>query len=132
VLVQARLAPDMYPLVKQVQSACDTAKYTAAYLSGQAPPAHPDTETTLAELHARIETVLGYLETFKASDFEGWQDRKVSPSWLGGKWMRAGDYALQTAWPNFYFHTGMAYAILRHNGVDVGKMDFLGSMPIQG
>ncbi len=131
-LVQARLAPDMYPLVKQVQSACDSAKFSAAYLTGKEAPSHPDTETTLAQIHARIHTVLAHLETYTEKDFEGWADSKVSPKWLAGKWMRGDVYLFQAGIPNFYFHVTTAYDILRHNGVDVGKMDFMGNVPTQG
>jgi len=131
-LVQARLAPDQYPLVKQVQSACDAAKFTAAYLSGKEAPAHPDTETTIAELRERIQKCASFLETVTAKDLEGADERKVAPKWLQGKWMRGDQYLVQAGLPNFYFHVTVAYQILRHNGVDLGKMDFLGSMPIQG
>jgi len=131
VLVTARLAPDQYPLQRQVQSSCDSAKFAAAYLSGKQAPAHPDTETTVAELRARIATVLGYLETFKAEDFAGADERKVSPAWMKGKWLRGDHYLNQLSIPNFYFHVTTAYAILRHNGVDVGKMDFIGSVPMR-
>jgi uncharacterized protein len=129
VLAGARLAPDQYPLTRQVQSACDQAKYAVAYLSGQTAPSHPDTETTIGELKARIETCLGYLRGASASAFGGAAERRVSPAWLGGKWMRGDHYLMQIAIPNFYFHVTTAYAILRHNGVPLGKMDFIGAMP---
>jgi hypothetical protein len=131
VLAQSRLAPDQYELVRQVQSACDAAKYAAAYLSGQKAPSHPDTEKTIGELRARIKTCVGYLESVKPSEYGGAAERKVAPQWLQGKWFRAGDYLRQVAIPNFYFHVAMAYAILRHNGVELGKMDYIGSMPMQ-
>jgi hypothetical protein len=131
VLAQARLAPDQYELVRQVQSACDTAKFAAAYLSGQKAPAHPDTEKTLAELRARIRTCLDYVRSVQPSAYAGAADRRVAPPWLGGKWLRGGDYLTQVAVPNFYFHVTTAYAILRHNGVDLGKMDYIGAMPVQ-
>jgi hypothetical protein len=131
VLAQARLAPDQYELVRQVQSACDAAKYAAAYLSGQKAPSHPDTEKTLADLRARIRTCVQYLQSVKASDFAGASERRVSPPWLQGKWFAAADYLRQVAVPNFYFHVAMAYAILRHNGVELGKMDYIGAMPVR-
>lgn len=131
VLAQARLAPDQFSFVRQVQSACDQAKYAAAYLGGKPAPSHPDTEQTFAELHQRIQTCLSFLETFKATDFTGAEDRKVSPPWLGGKWLRGDDYLVQVAIPNFFFHATTAYAILRHNGVDLGKMEYIGAIPIQ-
>src|SRR6266702_6602136 len=129
VLAQARLAPDQYPLVRQVQSACDQAKYAAAYLGGKPAPSHPDTEQTFAELRQRIRKCLGFLETVQAKDLAGAEDRKVSPPWLGGKWLRGDGYLVHVALPNFFFHATMAYAILRHKGVDLGKMDYIGSIP---
>ena len=130
VLVQQRLAPDQYALVQQVQSACDAAKYAAAYLSGGKAPSHPDTEKTIAELRARIATCVKYLESVKASDYAGAVERRVSPPWLQGRWFRGGDYLVQIAEPNFYFHVAMIYAILRHNGVELGKRDYIGAMPV--
>lgn len=126
VLAQARLAPDQYALVQQVQSACDAAKYAAAYLSGQKGPSHPDTEKTMSELRARIQTCVGYLDTFQASDFTGAEERRVAPPWMEGNSVRGADYITRIAVPNFYFHVTTAYAILRHNGVDLGKRDFIG------
>ena len=131
-LATQRLAPDMYPLTKQVQSACDTAKFTCAYLTGKEAPSHPDNEKTMDELRARVRTVLGHLETFKREDFVGAADRKVTPKWLGGKWMTAGDYVVQAGLPNFYFHVTTAYNILRNSGVDtLGKQVFMGQLPIR-
>jgi uncharacterized protein len=129
---QLRLAPDMHTFTRQVQSACDSAKFTAAYLTGKEAPKHPDTETTMPELRARIQACLNWLETCTEKDFEGWQDRKVAPTWLGGKWMKGDVYFWQMATPNFYFHVTTVYNILRNNGVDVGKMDFLGNIPMNG
>jgi hypothetical protein len=129
VLAQARLAPDAYPFVRQVQSACDQAKYAAAYLGGKQAPSHPDTEQTFAELRQRIVKVLSFLETVQPKDLSGSEDRKVAPPWLGGKWLRGDDYLGHVAVPNFFFHLTMAYAILRHNGVELGKMDYIGSIP---
>lgn len=131
VLARSRLAPDQYELVRQVQSACDAAKYAAAYLTGGQAPSHPDTEKTIADLRARIRTCVGYLESLKPSEYAGADDRRVAPPWLQGKWMRGADYLAQVAIPNFYFHVTTAYAILRHNGVELGKMDFIGSMPVR-
>jgi hypothetical protein len=126
VLVNARLAPDQYALVQQVQSACDAAKYAGAYLSGQKPPSHPDTETTLAELRARLATCVTYLKSFKSADFTGAEERRVAPPWMGGKSVRGETYLHKISVPNFYFHVTTAYAILRHNGVPLGKADFVG------
>ena len=131
VLAQARLAPDQFAFVQQVQAACDQAKYAAAYLGGKPAPSHPDTEQTFAELRQRIQKCLRFLETVQAKDLVGAEERKVSPPWLGGKWLRGDDYLVHVALPNFFFHATMAYAILRHNGVDLGKMDYIGSMPLR-
>ncbi len=131
VLVNARLAPDAYPLVKQVQSICDTAKFAASRLTGKEPPKHPDTEVTMEELHARIHTVLAYLETFKEADFAGADKRAVTLPFLEGKTVLGTDFFNEMSLPNFYFHLTMAYAIMRHNGVPLGKMDFIGSLKLQ-
>lgn len=131
VLVQARLAPDQFPFAGQVQSACDQAKFAAAYLGGKQAPAHADTEKTFAELRERIQKCLAFLETVKPEDLAGAEERKVAPPWLQGKWLRGDDYMVDMALPNFFFHATMAYAILRHNGVDLGKMDYIGSLPIR-
>ena len=126
VFVQARLAPDQYALVQQVQSACDAAKYAAAYLSGQQAPAHPDTEKTLAELRARIKTCTAYVDGVKERDFAGAEERRVAPAWMQGHSVSGAVYMTRIAVPNFYFHVTTAYAILRHNGVELGKRDFIG------
>ncbi len=131
VLAQARLAPDQYPFVRQVQAACDQAKYAAAYLGGKQPPSHPDTEKTFAELHERIAKCLAFLDSVKGPGFAGAEERKVAPAWLGGKWLRGDDYLVNVAIPNFLFHMTAAYAILRHNGVELGKMDYVGALPVR-
>jgi hypothetical protein len=130
-LVHARLAPDQYSLDRQIQSACDSAKFSAAYLSGKEPPSHPDTEKTIAELRTRIKSCLAFLETVGPNDVAGAEDRKVAPKWLQGKWVKGDQFLLQMSLPNFYFHVVTAYAILRHNGVNLGKRDYMGGMPIQ-
>jgi hypothetical protein len=131
VLTQARLAPDQFSFVQQVQAGCDQAKYAAAYLGGKPPPSHPDTEKTFAELRERIRKCTSFLATVREKDLEGGEQRKVAPPWLGGRWLRGGDYLVHVAVPNFFFHATMAYAILRHNGVPLGKMDYIGSLPTQ-
>jgi hypothetical protein len=128
VLTHYRLAPDMFALVKQVQSCCDAAKFAAAYLSQQTPPKHEDTEATFADLRTRIQKVIAYLNEFKAADFAGYEKVKVSPGWAKGKWLTGEEYLEEVAIPNFYFHVMTTYAILRHAGVDVGKMDYLGTV----
>jgi len=130
VLAQARLAPDQFCFAQQVQSACDQAKFAAAYLSETQAPTHPDTEKTIAELRARIDKCLAFLDGVPAASLAGSEERKVAPPWLHGAWLRGDDYVLHVALPNFFFHATMAYAILRHNGVDLGKMDFIGSLPM--
>jgi hypothetical protein len=129
VLAKARLAPDQFDFVRQVQSACDQAKYAAAYLGGKSAPSHPDTEQSFAELRERIRKCTGFLATVQEKDFVGAEERKVAPPWLGGRWLRGGDYLMHVAVPNFFFHMTMAYAILRHNGVELGKMDYIGGLP---
>jgi hypothetical protein len=109
-----------------VQSACDAAKYAAAYLTGGTAPSHPDTEKTVAELRQRIATCVAYLEGFKEADFAGAADRRVAPAWMKGQSVSPGGYLTRISEPNFYFHVTTAYAILRHNGVSLGKADFIG------
>jgi len=124
-----RMTPDQFALDRQVQTTCDNAKFIAGRLTGKEWPAHPDTEQTFAELRQRIQKCLSFLETVQAKDLAGAEDRKVAPPWLGGKWLRADDYLMHVAIPNFFFHATMTYAILRHNGVELGKMDYVGSLP---
>jgi uncharacterized protein len=130
IVLGARLAPDQYPFVRQVQAACDQAKYTVAKLSGKEPPSHPDTEKTLAELRERMHTVIAYLKTYTPADFDGAEERKVTYQWMGGKHMRGGDYLDHFALPNFHFHTTTAYSILRHNGLELGKRDYIHDLPL--
>jgi hypothetical protein len=128
-LVSGRLAADMQPLTYQVQSACDYVKAAAAWLSGQAPPRHEDNEKTVDELRARIRKTVAFVDSVAAHQYRGAAERKVKLSWAPpGKVIGGKDYVLQVTIPNVYFHVAMAYAILRHAGVDVGKMDFLKPM----
>jgi hypothetical protein len=130
-LLQSRLAPDMFPLLRQIQAACDQAKYAAARTAGKEPPSHPDNEQTVADCRKRIAAVVSYLDTFASADFEGADARSISlPRWEG-KSMKASDYFVEHALPNFFFHLTTAYAILRHNGVDVGKRDYLGALTMR-
>jgi uncharacterized protein len=126
VLMTGRLAPDMKPFIYQVQSACDYVKASAAWLSGQTPPKHEDNEQTIDEVRARIRKTVAFAESVTEAQYAGAAERKVSLSWAPGKVLGGEDYLLQMTIPNVYFHIVMAYAILRHNGVDIGKMDFLG------
>jgi hypothetical protein len=128
VLMHARLAPDMKPLIYQVQSACDYLKVGAAWLSGTDTPRHLDIEQTINELRARIEKTLAFVEGIDRKKYVGADKRTITLSWEPGKVIAAPDYTLQVLIPNLNFHIAMAYAILRNNGVDVGKMDFLGRL----
>jgi uncharacterized protein len=126
VLMTSRLAPDMQNFIYQVQSACDYVKAAAAWLSGQTPPKHEDNEKTIDDLRARIQKTVAFAESVNEVQYAGASERKVKFSWAPGKVIGGQDYLLQMTIPNTFFHIAMAYAILRHNGVDVGKMDFLG------
>jgi hypothetical protein len=130
VLLNARLAPDMYPLTRQIQSACDAAKFATAYLGNKEAPRHPDTEQTLEELRERIHKTIAFLESVTPADFEGAEKRVVAPRWLQGKAVLGKDYLSGFGLPNFYFHLVTAYDILRHNGVELGKTTFIGSVPL--
>lgn len=127
VLVAARLAPDMYPLARQVQIATDTAKGCGARLAGLEPPSYADTEQTLPELIERINKTLGYLQTLSAAQIDGSEARAITlPLRSGAMHFDGQSYLLNFALPNFFFHVTTSYALLRHNGVEIGKMDYLG------
>jgi hypothetical protein len=130
VILQARLAPDMFAFVRQVQTAADLAKNGASRLAGVEPPRYADDETTLAQLKTRIEETLRYLDTIDPARIDASEAREIvfplGPS-AGGS-MKGDDYLTQFLLPNFYFHLTAAYAILRHDGVDIGKRDFLGGI----
>ena len=128
VLLQSRLAPDMFPLLGQIQATCDQAKFAASRTAGKDTPSHPDTEQTIDDARKRIATVVAYLDTFSQADFDGIEKRTVTTPRWEGKSMTAVNYFVEHAVPNFFFHLTTAYAILRHNGVDVGKRDFLGTL----
>jgi hypothetical protein len=131
-LLTARLAPDQFPLLRQVQTVCDQAKFLCARVTGKQAPSHPDTEQTWDELRKRIKSVREYLETFKPADFEGAETRIVTLPWMPpGKGFSGKDYVVAFGLSNFDFHLVTAYAILRHNGVDLGKQDFIGSVPFR-
>jgi hypothetical protein len=129
-LLLARLAPDQYPLGRQVQVVCDNAKFCAARLTGSTAPSHPDTETTIPALRARIAAVVDYLRTFNEAAFAGASERRIELSFAPGMEISGEDYLHDMATPNLYFHLTLAYAILRHNGVPLGKRDFLGSIAL--
>ena len=130
VFPNSRLAPDMFPLIRQVQIATDGVKGCGARLAGVPVPSFADTETTFAELQARIAKTVEFLTSLDAASFEGAETRIIQLKVGGHELAFTGsDYLLNFVIPNFYFHFGMAYAILRHNGVAIGKMDFLGELP---
>jgi len=131
VLLAARLAPNQWALARQICTACDTAKFTVARLTGKEAPRQPDTETSLDEVRARVRWTLEYLDGFTREDFNGAGEKLISPPPLQGKKLLGSDYFHQMQLPNFYFHVVTAYAILRHNGVELGKLDFLGPLPVR-
>jgi uncharacterized protein len=129
VLAQARLFPDMHPLARQVQIACDTAKGAAARLAGIEVPKHEDTETTLAELKARIAKTVDFLKSVTAAQLKDAESRAIEIKFPNGSWKFTGiGYLNDFVLPNFYFHVSIAYALLRKNGVEIGKSDFLGAI----
>lgn len=126
-----RLAPDQFAFVRQVQIACDTARTAASRLTGIDAPAVPDTEQTLDELRGRVAGARAYLGTLKDADFDAAATRVVTQPRWEGKTMTGADYFMEHALPNFFFHLAHAYAILRHNGVPLGKRDYLGKLTQQ-
>ena len=129
VLLNYRLAPDMFPLVRQIQIAADLAKGAAARLAGVEVPKHDDTEKTFADLKARIAKTVTFVEAFKPSDIDGSEGRDIALT-LGKHTMsfKGQPYLVYFVLPNFYFHCATAYDILRHCGVELGKRDFIGTI----
>jgi hypothetical protein len=129
VLVASRLAPDMLPLSRQVQIACDLAKNSAARLAGIEPPRFEDNEKTIEELRARIAKTIEYLKSVPAAALEGSEERDIKVP-AGERTLEFKGLVFLQRWaiPNVFFHVTTAYNILRHNGVDIGKRDFLGSL----
>jgi hypothetical protein len=128
VLLNARLAPDMLPLVRQIQIACDSAKFGIARLAGSEAPKMEDTETTVPELKARIQRTLDFIQSVPATEVEQSEERAIQVPLRGRDPLqfKGENYLSFFAMPNFYFHLTTAYAILRHQGVELGKADFLG------
>ena len=126
--VAFRLAPDQFAFSRQLQVACDTAKLGASRLSGKDAPSFPDTEQTLGELRARVQATIAYLDGFSAAVFASAATRTITQPRWEGKTMTGHDYFIEHVVPNFYFHLTTVYAILRHNGVPVGKRDYLGAL----
>ena len=128
ILLQARLAVDMFPFVKQVQVVCDNAKGTAARIAGIEAPKFEDNEKTLLELKERIEKTLVFLCTLKEEQFVESEERKVPIYFMPGKYLLGLEYLTDMALPNFYFHLTTAYDILRHFGLNIGKADYIGQV----
>jgi uncharacterized protein len=129
VLAQSRLFPDMYPLVRQVQIACDTAKGAAARLAGIEVPKHEDTEVTFADLKARIAKTVDFLKSVTAAQLKDAENRSIEIKFPSGSWKFTGKaYLTDFVLPNFYFHASIAYGLLRKAGVEVGKSDYLGAI----
>lgn len=127
VLLGTRIFPDMFPLIKQVQLACDFAKGGAARLSGSEPPKFPDEEKTFDDLKARIAKTIGFVKSVKVGEIDGSENRAIAIP-IGGQTynFKGQGYLVNMVLPNLYFHATTAYAILRHCGVELGKRDFLG------
>ena len=127
-LTQFRLYPDMFPLTRQVQIACDTAKGAVARLAGMEIPKHEDTEQTFPELKARIAKTIDFIESASPAKVDGTEEKEIVLK-LGGQEVKFNglQYLLGFAHPNFYFHVTTTYSILRHNGVEIGKRDFVGN-----
>jgi len=133
ILLTTRLAPDMFALTRQIQVACDQAKNGSARLAGVEAPKFEDNESTIDQLKARIAKTIAYTKTLDARQIDGAGDREITfplgPTNKGH--MKGDDYLNHFVLPNFYFHLTAAYAILRHCGVEVGKRDFLGQIPLK-
>jgi hypothetical protein len=133
VLLRSRLAPDMFDLVRQVQVATDQAKNGSARLAGVEAPRYEDNETTIEQLKARLAKTVAYLKTLDRKQIDSSADREITfplgPTNKGH--MKGDDYLNHFVLPNFYFHLTSAYAILRHCGVDIGKRDFMGAIPLK-
>ena len=132
VLLNTRLFPDMFPFVRQVQTVCDVAKNGGARLAGIDPPRYEDNETTIAALTARVAKTLAFVKTLEAQKIDASADREIIfPLGPNKGRMKGRDFLNHFVLPNFYFHLATAYGILRHCGVEIGKRDFLGAIPIQ-
>jgi len=129
VLLASRLAPDMLPFTNQIQIACDAAKFGVARLGGVEAPKFEDTETNLAELRTRVQKTIDYVQSVPASQIDGSDDRDITVPRRDGPMVVKGEtYLKNFVLPNFFFHVTTTYALLRHNGVDLGKSDFLGPL----
>lgn len=125
-----RLAPDMFPLLKQVQILTDTAKGAVARLTGTESTVVIDDETSIAELTTRLDTVVAYLETLTPEQFTTAAAQKITLPYIPGHYQTGADYVVDFVLPNFFFHMSIVYALMRRHGVTIGKMDFLGSLKL--
>jgi hypothetical protein len=130
-ILQARLAPDMFPFVRQVQIASDNAKSISARLAGEEPPKMEDSESTLSELAERTRKTIAYLKTLESAKFEGAEDRHIPFPYVPDTYLLGQEALFESYLPNFFFHVTTAYAILRNQGMPVGKADFIGTLPLK-
>ena len=130
-LLQARLFPDQFPFVRQIQIVSDIAKGAAARLAGIEPPKMEDNETTVEDLKKRIERTIDFLKTLRPEDIDGSESRRISIWFMPGKYLTGLEFLTEMALANFYFHITTAYSILRHNGVSIGKTDYLGELSLK-
>jgi uncharacterized protein len=132
VLLNSRLSPDMFNLTRQVQVVTDQARRGSARLAGAEPPSYEDNETTIDQLKARLAKTVAFLKTLDPKQIDASADREITfPIGSNKAQMKGGDYLNHFVLPNFYFHLTAAYAILRHCGVELGKRDFLGAIPVK-
>lgn len=128
VYLGTRLAPDMLPLTNQIQIGCDTAKFAVARLSGTSAPKFEDDEVSLADLRERVRKTIEYVKSVPADQIDGSEERSIEMPRRGGTLtMKGEDYLRYFVLPNFFFHMTTAYALLRHNGVELGKLEYLGA-----
>jgi hypothetical protein len=130
-LLHFRLFPDQFPFIRQIQTASDSAKGAAARLAGIGPPKMEDNENTIEDLKIRINKTIDFLQTLTPDQINGSEDKKISIWFIPGKYLTGIEYITEMVLPNFYFHITTAYSILRHNGVSIGKMDYLGQLSLK-
>lgn len=130
-LLRERLFPNQFALVRQVQAACDTFKLISQRLTDKTAPKHADDEATIGELRERLKSTLAYFDGLSEADFEGSEDKLLPVPFAKEMGARGGDFLRQFSLPNFYFHLTHVYAILRHNGVPIGKHAFIGDMSLE-
>lgn len=128
VLLETRLFPDMFPLSKQIQTACDAAKFCGSRLSDATPPVFEDQEKSLADYIQRIDKTIEYLKSLDEDDFKAFESKEIVFPWNPNQKLMGKDYLIQFALPNFYFHVTTAYNILRSCGIELGKADYLGKI----